>query len=316
MGFVGERRGRDEVLAAHLGGVEAGAPSHEVDDPFDRVRRLGTAGASVRSDRCGVGGHRAIRGLDVGDAVRAGRHPGGEYRQTEAGGIGIRAEVLTDDHPQRPDAPVAIEPHVDVVLLVASSGHLHHRFGSRLRELDGTAQPLRQQRRHEQFGIPDDLGAETAADVGSDHATTRLRDVEERGQVVAQVVRRLERRPEREPRWRPVGQTRDRLDGDRCAPLVDDVQARTLVAPVEFAFEVVEHRHDGGHIGAMGGVQGHGIGRRRRRDRGHHGQRLVVDEHRLHAVGSAVAILRDHDGHRFTDEAHRVAREHRAFEVG
>ena len=180
----------------------------------------------------------------------------------------------------------------------------------------GRPNALGQHRGEEQLGIPDDLRSEPAADIGGDHPTVGLGDVEPRGQVVAQVVGRLERRPQGQPVAPPVGEAGHRLDRHGGAALVDEVQVGAAVAALQLALEVVDHRHDSGDVRTMGREQHRRSGRGRRGDRRHRRERLVHDDDGVGCVGGDVAVLGDHDGQRLTDEAHEVAGQRRPFEVG
>ena len=51
--------GRDQILAPQLDAVEAELGGGDVDQPLDRVRHLGPAGAAIGLRRHGVGEHRA-----------------------------------------------------------------------------------------------------------------------------------------------------------------------------------------------------------------------------------------------------------------
>src|SRR5206468_1134485 len=68
---VGERRRRDEVLAADLLGLLAELLRDDVDQPFEVVRGLRPSRAAIRGHRRRVGEHAGRLEVDVGELVDA-----------------------------------------------------------------------------------------------------------------------------------------------------------------------------------------------------------------------------------------------------
>ena len=79
--LVRERVGGDEVLAPHLGRVDADLGRELVQRPLDRLRRLRPAGAAERRRGRRVRDHRAALELDPRDRVDAARHELRQVRQ-------------------------------------------------------------------------------------------------------------------------------------------------------------------------------------------------------------------------------------------
>ena len=316
MGPVRERLRLNEIAAPNLDGIDTGAPRHHLDDPLHRVGRFRTTGAAVRGDRRGVGDDVTEPRHYLGDLVATGSHPCGQHREAETGRVGIRPKVLRHDEAESLDGAVLGVADFHIVLLPSSVGHLQHRLAARLGELHRATRPLRQQRSKEQFRIPDDLGPETSAHIGSDHPAEVLGQVQPGGEIVAEVVRCLERGPHGEPARRPISQDCYRLDRDGRAALVGEAKAGAAVGFRQLTLGIVEHRHRGDGVGAVVGKQERRVRCGGGGDRRHEREGLVLHKHGGGCVGGEVAVLGDDDGHRFAGKADDIDGQCRPFELG
>ena len=176
----------------------------------------------------------------------------------------------------------------------------------RLDPLDRPSDPPSERERERLLGVDVQLRAESAADVGRDHAELRLGDPQHHRERHARDVRDLRRRPHRQLARGREGLDKHaaRLDRVRDQPLLaiplphDDVRSfellvdrssrkRPRVAPVRAELLVDERR-------AL-----------RERELGidHDRQRLVVDLHQLGSVACGLAALRDDDRNTVADIA-------------
>ena len=80
-GRVRKLVGRDEVLAANVGGIQFEVRRHQVDDPLDEVRRLRPPRPTIRIDGGGVGEHAVDHVVEVGNRIAARQHQAVEDRR-------------------------------------------------------------------------------------------------------------------------------------------------------------------------------------------------------------------------------------------
>ena len=168
---------------------------------------------------------------------------------------------------------------------------------------------------HRRFLLVDeDLGAEPAADVGSDDVQLVLgRDLDEGGEHQAVDVRVLAREAKGvvPRRGVVVPDRRSRLHRVRDEPVVDEVEAGDVVR----ARERVVRRRAVADLPVIAEVAGSVRVDLRRPFRegvlhGHHrGERGVAHLHELRRVARLARALRDHQRDRVPDVAHRVHRE-------
>ena len=219
---------------------------------------------------------------------------------------GIGATVPGERGLDRGDRAVLGDPEPRLMVLVAVGRRRHEVFAPGLDPLHRTAQPARDCRNQDVFGIDVALGAETAADVGGDHSHLLLGEAERRGDRRADGERHLRRRPHREPAIRRIGLRHDaaRLDRHRgdawhVEPCFDD-----RIRLGETAGDVTD-----GAVGRARDVvwplveDPRGVFGERSLDGRGRGQALVSDVHGLGRVGRTVDVVRDHHGHRLADVA-------------
>ena len=113
------------------------------------------------------------------------------------------------------DPPLAREPQLDIVPLIALLRHRRQVLAARLDELDRLPEGARQERHQDVLGVDDGLGAESAADVLRDDAHGVLGQAEIAREQAPQDLRRLRRRPHRDLAeiGVPAGRDRSRLQG-------------------------------------------------------------------------------------------------------
>ena len=222
----------DEVLPAQLGRIDLELPRRRFHQPFDQIARLGAARAAIGVDRRGVGVDADHLGIDRRDVVLARQQRRveiGRHRRREQRHVG--AEIGVGLHPQADDLVVLVERHLGMGDMVAAMRVGEEGLGAVAGPFHGTADLLGGPQRHHLFRIDEDLRAETAADVGRDHAQLVLgRDVVERRQHEAGDVRVLRRRVEREVLFRRVviGDRRARLHRVRRQAVVGDVELHDI----------------------------------------------------------------------------------------
>ena len=182
----------DQVLAAHLVGIDAEPVRDHVDLGFAGPARLGAAEAAERAGRRRVGHHAIAVGLDVPIAVGAGNAVAGLLGdQRAAVGIGARIEqdfALPGN--QRP-------------ILHRAGLHLEDRGVLGVGEeafLQGHAEAHRppgeaRQGESDRFGLAAVLAAEAAADIGHPHGNPVLGQAEDAGDLLAHGKRVLAARP-------------------------------------------------------------------------------------------------------------------------
>ena len=298
MRLIRTRELRDKVLPAHLGRIHLESGRGGVDHALEDVAGLGTARAPVGIDGGGVGEdpcHLALDGAHDVDtvqerAVQEGRHRGPKGREVGAqvrGGLDVEAQ----------DLAVLGHCHRRLCDVVAPVGVREVRLAPGRRPPHGPLDLARRPRADHLFVVEEDLGAEAAAHVGSDHPHLVLRDAEdERAHEKAVHVGVLGRDPECQvaagvlvardagPRLHCVGN--ETLVHD--ALLHHDVGAlegRVHVAAPEFPLE--GDVPWGAGVNLRGALLARAIGHRHRR------QRLPLNGDQLRRVEGGVLAVRD-----------------------
>ena len=103
-GLVRHRFRRNEILAPDRIRRHAEFPRGGIDQTFDHVGRLRTAGAAIGIDRHGIGEHRADAAVERLDVIEARQHAGAAMRDvgTEGREIGAHVAHQVDVHSQKP----------------------------------------------------------------------------------------------------------------------------------------------------------------------------------------------------------------------
>ncbi len=314
---VGERRRRDEVLAADLLGLLAELLRDDVDQPFEVVRGLRPSRAAIRGHRRRVGEHAGRLEVDVGELVDADAH-----HQREVGDEGedrIGADVRHHVHAHGGDGAVRLDGRLEVGHLRAPVGGGHHVLDARLRPAQRQLVEARARGERGVLRIRAELHAEAAADLGRDHAHEVLRHAQHGGEVVAQHVRRLVARPHRDAARRRIGrgQRRAWLHRDAGQALADHPLLDDLVGLLEGGVGIALL-----DLGGVLDVAGRVLVQLGRAP-GHRGgevadgrQRIPVDDDLLRAVHRRRFGGRDDRGHRLADVAHAADGEREVLAPG
>ena len=199
----------------------------------------------------------------------------------------------------------------------AAVDHRCHVLAAGLEVLDRAPQPSRQLRGEQVLGVERRLRTEAAADVRRDDAHFLLREPEHLRELVALVVRGLRGRVEGEAAGLPVGDAHRGLHGHRGAALVAQVDGEPVRRGGELGLGVVGGelllQHEVGREAVEDGCGGLGG---RRREGGHDGQLLVVDDHGRGGVGRQVGIGGDDHGDGLADEVHLPLGQARSLDAG
>ena len=288
-----------------------------VDQPFQQIGRLRTAGAAVGVHRLGVGEDALHPHIDRGRGVgadehrrpRVGRDEGAVIRQ-------VGAEIGDRVHPQPEEAPVAVQRQPGAADMVAPMIVAEEALRPLRRPLHGPVQAARGEQADHVFRVVEQLHAEAAADVRGDDAELFLRQPEELGELLAQAVHTLagdvnDQPPAVRLHRGEAGAALHRIGDDA---VVDDLQFhdaggpgerrldRRLVAllPVEaeVARRLVPHPR--------------AVRLQRLRRAGDRGAVVVIDHHQFRRVAGGLRRLRHHHGDRIADMAHAALRQRRA----
>ena len=146
-------------------------PTAAADQALDQIGRFRATGTAVCVHRCGVGEPGVDLDINLRAGVLAGQqgcvedggHGSGEGRQ-------IRTQVGVGVHPHGQELAVFVHCHFGVADVVAAMGVGQERLGTLAGPLDAAVDLLGSPGQGHIFGIQVNLGAETAAHVGCDHA--------------------------------------------------------------------------------------------------------------------------------------------------
>ena len=299
----------DEVSPPELGRIAARLAGRLLDQTLDDEGRLRPAGAAIGVDRRGVGVDRvdlAVDGRDVvlagqQDAIEVGRHRRRERRE-------IRAEVGDRMDAQAGDLALGVERELGVRHVIAAVRVRQERFRSLRRPFDRPVDLLGRPGAHRLLGIDEDLRAEAAADVRSDHAQLVLRrKSDERRKDEPRDMRVLACRVERDRIGSGVvfADRGARLHRIRDQPVVDKVElghvrspgkgriGGGLIAHVPIEHGVVWRRVVDLRLTGIGGGRGVDGGR----------QLAIVDNYLLRRFARLCISIGDHDGDMVADVA-------------
>ncbi len=200
LGLERSRELRDEVLPPDLGGVHLEGGRRRVDHPLEHVAGLGPPGAPVRVHRGGVGEDArdlALDGADRVDAVQERAVEEGRDRGSEGREIG--AEVGGGLDVQSQDLAVLGHRHRGVGHVISPVRVRQVRLAAGRRPADRPLELARRPGADDLLVVEEDLGAESAAHVGGDHAHLVLGDAEHEGAHQEPMdVRVLRGHPERQ----------------------------------------------------------------------------------------------------------------------
>ena len=303
----------DEVAPPNLGRVHLEPPCDLVHQPLGRQAAVRTADAAVWPHRRLVGHHRVGAPLVVGDVVGPRDVVGGlahvECRRHRP--AGVRAVVGVDLGPDPEHAPVVAHGGRDLVDLLARLRADEQVLAAVARPLDRSAQPHREQRDERLVGMQQRLLPEAATEVGGDHADPVLRQAEDLAEGGAEQMRRLRAHPHGQlADGRLVArEARARFEAGRRVALGAQLELDREVGLRERLLDVARDAVEpdvevvGRPLVDDGGPRGE-----RLLDARHRLQRLVFDRHELGRVLGDVAVLRDDDRDRLTDEPDLLAR--------
>ena len=242
-------------------------------------------------------------------AVEVGGHAARERRE-----IGPHVGPGLDLQAEEPAAGVEGELHVGLMVAPVRVGD--EGFGPIRGPLDWPPDLSRRPQNRRFLLVDEDLGPESATYVGSDDVQLVFGcDLDEGGQHEAVDVRVLARQAQGVVAGRGVvaSDRGPRLHRIRDEPVVDEVEARHVVG----AGEGVVRRRAVADLPVIAEVAGRvGVDLRRPfRERVLHGHQRreagVAHLHLLRRVARLAGALRDHDGHRVSDVAHRIDGENR-----
>ena len=293
---------------------------HDVHQPFDQVRRFGSAGAAVRVGRHLVRVDADDLEPDRRNLVAAREHEARERRHGRREQLQVRAEIGNRRRLQSEDSAVVLHRYFVVADLIAAMNRGGGVLAARLDPLHWRAQAHREMRAQRLFGVHVQLRAEPAADFRRHDAQLRFGDAEHVRQQRPQQMRDLRRRPQRQRPFAAVVGRDDgaRLDRHRRQPLMIETVLDDPVGVPERRVDVAAAVHDmrerdvGAHVrmrqrrSALQRFHGVDDGR----------QRVVVDEDELGGVQRGCVAVRHHHRDRLAGKAHSLPHEERTRRLG
>jgi hypothetical protein len=227
------REALDVVLFAEPRRIHHQLTGGLLDDPLDDEGRFRPPGAAIGIDRCRIGVDRVDLAIDRRNVVLA-----GEQRRVEIGGHRgcegreIGTEIGDRIDPEGQDFPGVVGGEFGVGDMVAPMRVREERFRSIRRPLDRPLDLLRGPHADRFLGVDEDLGAESAPDIGRDHAELVLgRDPDEGREHEPCHMRVLARRVERVIVGAEIilADRRPRLDRVGDEPVVDEIDPRDVL---------------------------------------------------------------------------------------
>ncbi len=315
---VGVRQlvGAEQVAAADLVGADPQLARRRLEQALHDVRCLGPAGAAIGVDRRGVGDDAVDEVVDRRDAVHPAEDaPAGNRLDRRAELRLIGAEVAPRLDLQRGDQPVGVEADGAVADHRPAVGVGLEGVAPLAGPLDRPAEVARGVQHQPVFGIEEGLHAEAAADVaGADAHLPRL-DAHDAGQHLLRAGDALPAEVEGEAvALVPMADRGANLHRRRRDAVLDDAQPRDvggggeagggLVGVAQREGEQVVRRRVGPDLRC--------VRRQRLGERGHGGQLVVIDHHRLRPGPRRLAAVGDDEGDPVADEAGDVAGQQRA----
>ena len=234
-GLIRERF--DEILLAQIGGIDAQFARADFDQALDHKGRFRAAGSAIGVDRHGVGVDRVDLAVDVRDLVLARqqrRIQEGRHRRREGRHVG--AEIGGRVHLQPGDFAVAVEGHLRLGDMIAAVGVGDEAFRTLAGPFHRPVELARRPQANDLLRIDENLRAETAADIGRDHAQLVLgRHADEGRDDQPRDVRILRRVPQRQAAACGIvlGDRRARLHGVRHQAVVDELEFGDVLGVLE-----------------------------------------------------------------------------------
>ena len=187
--LVGERRLRDQVLAAQRDAVDAGDARRLIDQPLRQVGHVRSASAAIGGGRGRVGEHELMRSIGGGNSVGIDRGRGRRRAGVDER-AGVRCIGAHVDQPLDADAEkiaVCIERQRAGELRATPVVIAQDAFGARSNPLDRAPKQLRRQKQRGEFRIDLVAHAKAAADVVSVNANLVGRDTSNVSEAAADV---------------------------------------------------------------------------------------------------------------------------------
>ncbi len=179
---IGQRGGRDQVLAPQRDPVEAIRASRTINQPLDDEHDLGPPSAAVRASRRRVAQHGPRLHPRRRDSVEA-RHQFGALGQWHQG-CGISAEIAEIRGPQCNEVALRIERELGFDIEIAGLVVAEKRLLPLAGPFDWTAEPARRPGDEGEFRVGGVPRAEIAADVAGDDPHLVLRQTEHRRHIL------------------------------------------------------------------------------------------------------------------------------------
>ena len=320
-GVVGEapwRLERELLLAdvvdhAELDWVQFELGGEDVHGPFEEVRRLRAASASVGPVGDLVREYRVDVSLVCGYVVDPGAHLGGQLGKTGRGAVRVRAPVRNHLDLVSQYLPVLADGDLCPLVLPPSMGHSEHVLAPALFPLYRPLEVPRRVAYDDVLLVSRGLATEAPADVGGDDAHARRVHPEKVCQGVPQCVGVLGREPDRQEVISAVvaGGYPPRLHRDRVDAWCDQLDLDDPVCIAERGLHVSERVE----VVVPDVVRELLVDLRGARlDRGlhvHYGlERLIVHFDELRRVLSLVVALCEDHGDGFASEVHLADSEH------
>ena len=307
----------NEIAAPNLVLRDARFDTGLMDDPFDHVRRFGTACAAIRVDGRGVRKRRRHFAMDHRRRVLSGEQRRVENRRdARCERRQIRAHVRRRVHAQREKLAIPVERQLRVRDVIAAVRVRQKRFAAFGGPFDRPSHTLRRPHHCGFFGIQIDLRAETAADVGRDDANLVFWKAEhecrhQQALDVRILIRDVERVAVVGTLIRCDGGAR--LDRVRHEPIVDDVELRDVRGFCERCIHgaLVADRPRVALVARRLIVNLRRARLQRIDDVDHGRQHFIIDVDQFRSVFRLIARFGDHQGDLVADVAHFSFREHR-----
>ena len=230
-------RGRDEVAAAQLEGIDPELRGRDVEQTFPDERALEAAGTAVGPGRRLVGEHALGLGRVVRDPVGPGHQGRRQLGDDDPVGADVGAEVHREPVDEGHDPIVGVESDLDLVVLLPRVVGGHEVLAAILDPLHGPAESHGRPRDHEILRVELAAHAEAAAYLQLDEVDQVLGMAEEVGEDAPVEVRHLGHAPQAQHTGAGVvgGGQPPRLQGHAGVALDGEALAHTVGAAARAA---------------------------------------------------------------------------------